>query len=53
MAYTTINKSSTYMDTCTWSGNNSTSDRNITTGVNGADLVWTKRTNNTYPHMVF
>ena len=53
MAYTTINKSSAYMDTCLWDGNNSTSDRNITTGVNGADLVWTKRRNNTYPHMVF
>ena len=53
MAYTTINKSSAYMDTCIWDGNNSTSDRNITTGVNGADLVWTKRRNNTYPHMVF
>ena len=53
MAFTTINKSSAYMDTCIWDGNNSTSDRNITTGVNGADLVWTKRRNNTYPHMVF
>tara|TARA_B100001250_G_scaffold377295_1_gene366268 strand:- start:728 stop:1798 length:1071 start_codon:yes stop_codon:yes gene_type:complete len=53
MAYTTINKSSAYMDTCIWDGNNSTSDRNITTGVNGADLVWTKRRDNAYPHMLF
>ena len=53
MAYTTINKGSSYMDTSIWSGNGSTSDRNITSGVNGGDLVWTKRRNNTYPHILF
>ena len=49
MAYTTINKSTDYFNTKTWSGNNSTQS---ITGVGFApDLVWTKARNGANSHI--
>tara|TARA_Y100000356_G_scaffold134146_1_gene142742 strand:+ start:714 stop:1781 length:1068 start_codon:yes stop_codon:yes gene_type:complete len=48
MAYTTINKSSDYFNTKTWSGNGSTQ---TISGIGfQPDLVWYKSRNNTYGH---